>query len=114
MPFKGFNLQKLLKLLNDTPTELSRGVELHGVRHYIQTLVSYRCSLGFTVYRLYCGILELFPYNALGHVCACTSSFSMQPKRLFNSLSHSGPLEEILAPLENQNLTDRGKALGDI
>ena len=38
-----------------------------------QTLVSYRCSLGFTVYRLHCGILELFPYNALGQVCPCTS-----------------------------------------
>ena len=38
-----------------------------------QTLVSYRCSLGFTVYRLHCGFLELFPYNALGQVCPCTS-----------------------------------------
>ena len=27
---------------------------------------------------------------------------------------HSGPLGEILAPLENQSLTDCGKALGDI
>ena len=45
----------------------------HIMITFEQTLVSYRCSLGFTVYRLHCGFLELFPYNALGQVCPCTS-----------------------------------------
>ena len=34
-----------------------------------QTLVSYRCSLGFTVCRLHCSFLEVFPYNAFRQVC---------------------------------------------
>ena len=38
-----------------------------------QTLVSYRCSLGFTVCRLHCSFLEVFPYNAFRRVCPCTS-----------------------------------------
>ena len=38
-----------------------------------QTLVSYRCSLGFTVCRLHCSFLEVFPYNAFRQVCPCTS-----------------------------------------
>ena len=38
-----------------------------------QTLVSYRCSLGFTVCRLHCSFLDVFPYNAFRRVCPCTS-----------------------------------------
>ena len=38
-----------------------------------QTLVSYRCSLGFTVCRLHCSFLEVFPYNAFRRVFPCTS-----------------------------------------
>ena len=49
------------------------GLEECALYRSLQTLVSYRCSLEFTVYRLHCGFLELFPYNALGQVCPCIS-----------------------------------------
>ena len=67
-------IQDLMVLARTNLTVCSFTSNVSGGWHRMpQTLVSYRCSLGFTVHRLHCGFLELFPYNALGQVCPCTS-----------------------------------------
>ena len=108
-------IQDLMVLARTNLTVCSFTSNVRGGWH--RTLVSYRCSLGFTVYRLHCGFLELFLYNVLGQVCPCTSrqTLGLHPRvclwkiprlqtlprakffqttpRLFNSLSDFGFLE---------------------